>query len=190
MTVEASTPRTARDALLTELLSDIGNLHDDVKAIPSLLRLSMSDSLEIIANAVADAEATAQTLQEATKEAIQSTAARVALEAGVELAGAIQQSLERTFEPSLTRASTRIDEMEQRLKSLSGSVRDTHATRINYIILIGFVVAMLLSLGGMFWVAAIAQQNSDTNKWFYGEYKAQRAIIDTLPLEVKKRFVN
>ena len=188
MTSEVATPRTARDALMIELLSDLGNVHDDIKGIPAILKLSISDSLEIIAIAVADAETTAQKLKDATTEAIQATAARAAFEAGSELSSAIHLSLERTFEPALQKASTKIEGLEQKLKGLSVNVRDVHATRINYIVLIGFVVAMVLALLGMTWLTVISKQNDETNKWFYNEYKTQRAIIESLPAEVKSKF--
>ncbi|MBJ2293288.1 hypothetical protein JFT44_25545 [Pseudomonas sp. MF5691] len=186
---ETAPPRTARDALMIELLSDLGNVHDDIKAIPELLKLSISDSLEIIAIAVADAESTAQKLQDATKEAIQTTATRVAFEAGSELSGAIHVSLERTIDPALHKASIKVEELEKRIKGLSGSIRDAHATRMNYIMLVGFVFAMVLTLCGMTWLTIISKQNDETNKWFYDEYKAQRDIINSLPADVKSKFV-
>jgi hypothetical protein len=61
-------PATARDALIIELLSDVGRLHDDIKGIPKMLELSMRDSLDIVADAVEDAEDTALLLQKSTKK--------------------------------------------------------------------------------------------------------------------------
>jgi len=181
-------PRTARDALLIELLSDVGRVHDAIKGIPDVFKLSMSDSLEIIAQAVGDAEATAKILQDATNESIKATAARVAFEAGSELSSAIQQSLSRTFEPALNRASTNIDDLQKRVEKLSGNMRDVHATRINYILLIGFVITLLAAMGAVSWLAMVSQENNDTNKWFYAEYKVQRGIIETLPPDMKRKF--
>jgi hypothetical protein len=181
-------PRTAREALLIELLSDVGRVHDAIKDIPGVFKLSMSDSLEIIAQAVGDAETTAKHLQEVTNESIKATATRVAFEAGSELSGAIQQSLERTFEPALNRASAKIDALQKRVETLSGNIRDVHATRINYILLIGFVITLLSAMGAVSWLAMVSQDHSDTNKWFYAEYKAQRGIIESLPPDIKRKF--
>ncbi len=188
MSEELIAPRTARDALMIELISDLGNVHDDIKAIPALLKLSISDSLQIIATAVAEAESTAQKLQEASKESIEATATRMAFEAGAELSSAVHQSLEKTFEPALNKASAKVAELERRLESLSGVVRDKHTLRMNYILISGFVFSMLLSLCGVTWLAVISKQNDDTNKWFYNEYKEQRAVINSLPSEVKRKF--
>jgi hypothetical protein len=71
---------------------------------------------------------------------------------------------------------------------VSGSVRDTHATRFNYIVLAGFVVTASIMIGGMTWMAFASQDANETNKWFYNEYKTQRGIIDGLPPDLKKRF--
>ncbi|MBU4630937.1 hypothetical protein HRJ41_26035 (plasmid) [Pseudomonas sp. BF61] len=188
MSEDNSAPQTARDALITELLSDVGRIHDDIKAIPKMLELSLSESLEIIAKAVGDAEATAQQLQEASAQAIQATATQLAFEAGTELTGAIQKSLERTFEPALARASAKIDALEERVKSLSGNLRDTDATRTNFVLLVGFVASVIVMLCGLAWIGVLAHSNNDTNKWFYDEYKSQRAIIETLPPEISRKF--
>lgn len=188
MNKEPQGPRTARDALITELLSDIGRVHDDIKAIPIMLKISLTDSLEIIANAIGNAEATAQQLQEAATASIQTTATNVALEAGSALSNAIHMSLERTFEPALTRATAKVDDLEQRVKSLSGNVRDAHATRMNYIVLIGFVTTTLIMLGAVSWMAVLSHENNNANKWFYDEYKTQRTVIETLPAEIKRKF--
>lgn len=181
-------PPTARDALIIELLSDVGRLHDDIKAIPKMLELSMRDSLDIVADAVEDAEDTALLLQKSTKEVIQATAAKAGVDVGIEMSTAIHQSLERVFEPSLNRASIKIEELEKRILDLSGNIRDTQATRFNYIVLAGFVASALAMVCSMGWIAVKAQDVNETNKWFYNEYQAQRAVIDTLSPDLKKHF--
>lgn len=188
MNDQVEVPRTARDALLIELLSDVGRVHDAIKEIPAIFKLSMSDSLEIIAQAVGDAESTAKNLQEMTNESIRATASRVAFESGSELSNSIQQCLERTFEPALNRASAKVEELQKRVEKMSGNTRDVHATRFNYMLLGGFILTLLIALSAMSWLAIASQENNETNKWFYNEYKAQRSIIDSLPADVKKKF--
>lgn len=183
-----SFPASARDALIAELLSDVGRLHDDIKGIPKLLQLSLKESLEIVANAVEDAEETAVLLQQTTKEAIHAATSKAALEVGVELTGAIHQSLERAFEPALQRASSKVEALEQRIVSMSGNVRDAQATRLNYLLLAGFVTLAVVMVSAMGWLAYKAQDVNETNKWFYEEYKAQHKIIESLPDDIKKKF--
>lgn len=190
MSARETVPSTALEALVVELLGDVGKLHDDIKAIPKDLKLSMRDSLDIIADAVEDAEDTALQLQKSTKEIIQATAGKAGIDVGVEMSTAIHQSLERVFEPALNRAAAKVDGLEQRIKNLSGSIRDTQATRFNYVLLAGFVAISIIMVGAMAWIAITTQDVNETNKWFYQEYKAQKAVIETLPADIKKRFVH
>lgn len=183
-------PTTARDALVIELLSDVGRLHDDIKAIPKVLELSMSDSLNIVANAVEDAEKTALVLQETTKDAIRAVTAKAAFDAGAELSTAIHQTLERILDPALNKASVQILSLESQVAKISGNVRDRHATRFNYMMLAGLIITVLMMIGAMAWLAVVSQDANETNKWFYNEYKTQRAIIESLPPDIKKRFVS
>lgn len=178
----------ARDALIAELLGDVGRLQDDVRAIPSLLSLSMSDSLRIVADAVEDAEKTAHSLQTSTKDLIQATSAKAGIDLGIELADAIHRSLHKVFEPALASAACKIESLEAKVTAMSGQVRDAHAVRWNYILLASFVtlaLAMVVSLG---YVAVKAQSAQETNKWFWQEYQAQQSVISTLPPDIKRKF--
>jgi hypothetical protein len=181
-------PATARDALITELLSDVGRLHDDIKGIPKLLELSMRDSLDIVADAVEDAEDTALLLQQETKDLIQATTTKAGLDVGLKLSEAIHESLDRVFEPALNRAAVKIDQLETRLTALSGNIRDTQATRFNYLMLAGFVVLAAIMLSGMTWLAFKSQDVNETNKWFYEEYKAQNNLLEKIPTSIKEKY--
>lgn len=110
------------------------------------------------------------------------------MDIGIELTAAIHKSLERVFEPALNRAADRVDSLESRLKALSGNVRDTQATKFNYLILAGFMAVTVAMIAAMGWIAVKSQDVNETNKWFYNEYKSQRAVIDTLSPDIKKRF--
>lgn len=178
----------ARDALIAELLGDVGRLQDEVRAIPNLLSLSMSDSLRIVADAVEDAEKTAHSLQTSTKDLIQATSAKAGIDLGIELADAIHRSLHKVFEPALVSAAGKIESLEAKVTAMSGQVRDAHAVRWNYILLASFVtlaLAMVVSLG---YVAVKAQSAQETNKWFWQEYQAQQSVISTLPPDIKRKF--
>lgn len=178
----------ARDALIAELLGDVGRLQDEVRAIPNLLSLSMSDSIRIVADAVEDAERTAHSLQTSTKDLIQATSAKAGIDLGIELADAIHRSLQKVFEPALASAAGKIESLEAKVTAMSGQVRDAHATRWNYILLAGFVTLALAMIVSMGFVAVKAQSAQETNKWFWQEYQTQQSVISTLPPEIKKRF--
>lgn len=188
MNDQVTMPATARDALITELLSDVGRLHDDVKRIPKLLELSMRDSLDIVADAVEDAEDTALSLQKSTKDFIQAATTQAGIDVGLRLSEAIHESLSRAFEPALNKATVKIDQLESRIEKVSGNLRDSHATRFNYIVLAGFVVVTAIMVGAMSWLAFEAQDVNETNKWFYQEYKEQHKVLDSLPQSIKDKY--
>lgn len=50
------TPRTTRDALIHELLGDVGRLHDQVKALPDAFKESVAPTLGALTLAVKDAK--------------------------------------------------------------------------------------------------------------------------------------
>jgi hypothetical protein len=181
-------PSTVRDALIAELLSDVGRLHDDIKGIPKLLELSMRDSLDIVADAVEDAEDTALLLQKETKDLIHATTSKAGLDVGLKLSEAIHESLDRVFEPALNRATIKVEQLETRLAALSGNIRDTQATRFNYMMLVGFLLLAAIMLGGMTWLALKSQDVNETNKWFYQEYKTQNNLLERIPTVVKDKY--
>lgn len=181
-------PGTARDALIGELLGDVGHVHDEIKAIPKLLEQSMRDTLNLVADAVEDAEDTVFELQKQTKEYAEAAATKAGLDLGVQLSNAIHTSLDQAFEPALLRASSKLENLEILITKASGNLRDTHATRFNYIILASFMVLVVIMICSLAWLSIKAQDVNETNKWFYNEYKAQRKTIDSLPESVKHKY--
>ncbi|KPW08301.1 Uncharacterized protein ALO90_01168 [Pseudomonas amygdali pv. aesculi] len=168
----------------------MGHLHDSIKNIPRLLELSMDDSLRIVADAVEDAEDTALFLQESTKELIQATTTKAGLDVGIKLSEAIHDSLANAFEPALNRATVKIEQLENRVSALSGNLRDTQAARFNHMMLAGLVVMAAMMIGGMTWIAIESQDVNETNKWFYQEYKEQRALLEKIPTGIKDKYKN
>jgi predicted PurR-regulated permease PerM len=64
MSDDILTPRSKRDALMAELLGDVGNVHDLIKSLPDELSKSLNVSLENIAASVEEAEKTSVELCE------------------------------------------------------------------------------------------------------------------------------
>ena len=63
------TPRTTRDALIHELLGDVGRLHDQVKALPDAFKESVTPTLGALALAVKDAKGSIEQAGKAEKAA-------------------------------------------------------------------------------------------------------------------------
>ncbi|ERT14910.1 hypothetical protein [Photorhabdus temperata] len=59
MQYDEKIPRTARDALIIELLGDVGTIHDQIKNLPTEIEQAISGSIKLVADAVEDAENTA-----------------------------------------------------------------------------------------------------------------------------------
>ncbi|KPW85225.1 hypothetical protein ALO75_200136 [Pseudomonas syringae pv. coryli] len=47
-----------------------------------------------------------------------------------------------------------------------------------------------IMVGGMTWIAIESQDVSETNKWFYQEYKAQRALLEKIPTGIQEKYRN
>lgn len=77
----AAQPKTARDALIHDLLGDVGKLHDLIKALPGEMQTALSPSLGALVGASKEAQATIAQLAEAQKVSIGqfSAAEKVAL---------------------------------------------------------------------------------------------------------------
>lgn len=70
-----NTPRTTRDALLIDLLGDVGRLHDQLKAIPQAFKENLAPSLGALTLASKEAQAAIHQLGAAEKASISNFAA-------------------------------------------------------------------------------------------------------------------
>uniref|UniRef100_A0A1A9VZG1 Uncharacterized protein n=1 Tax=Glossina brevipalpis TaxID=37001 RepID=A0A1A9VZG1_9MUSC len=68
MSQENKTPRIARDTLITELLGDLGVVHDEIKKPPSKIENVLADSIRLVAKSVNDVESTAEKIKTETQE--------------------------------------------------------------------------------------------------------------------------
>lgn len=68
MSQENKTPRTARDALIIELLGDLGVVHDEIKKSPSNIENVLADSIRLVAKSVNDVESSAEKIKIETQE--------------------------------------------------------------------------------------------------------------------------
>lgn len=68
MSQENKTPRTARDALIIELLGDLGVVHDEIKKLPSNIENVLADSIRLVAKSVNDVESSAEKIKIETQE--------------------------------------------------------------------------------------------------------------------------
>jgi len=61
-------PRTAQQALIAELLDEVGLVHDAVKALPDAMRVSLKPTIDVINDSIVEARALTEELREARSE--------------------------------------------------------------------------------------------------------------------------
>ncbi|PLY35812.1 MULTISPECIES: hypothetical protein [Pectobacterium] len=142
MSEEEKDPRTARDALIIELLGDVGRLHDEIKMLPKVINDSISESLELLARAVSEAENTAEKLKSESQTLMEEKAKSEVNRISDELSNAVKTSIDKQVADSLDRSKNDLDQIQSKIKFLSNNIRDKNSTILNYILatsLLGFI---------------------------------------------------
>lgn len=132
---ETKTPRTTRDALMIELLGDLGVVHDLIKELPDNINTAVSGSLEHIADAVEEAEKTASVLSEEInlqKEAVI-----------LQLNEAVKLTLESQAKETLAGLKNSVQEIELKIKRFE--LADPKSRRLNAVLASALVITLLLS---------------------------------------------
>ncbi len=130
---------TAQEALIAELLGDVGRLHDHIKALPVALQESVAPSLEAVAVATAEAQQTIDKYAEAQKAMIRQQAAL---------------RLNEELEKACSRAV-------QLIEDTAKSNRNVNASR--WFAMAGAVCLAIAGLGfaAGYWFAATSIENAD-----------------------------
>jgi len=148
MNKENISPRTARDALIIELLGDVGSIHDEIKELPNLLKVSLSESLKMIADAVEEAEKTAEKLKEETQAALATSSQAQLHQVQENIGELVKSSVDTAVEKSLSGAQAKIETLEDRIYSVTARIKKHNPAIMNYvlaIIMTAMIVTMLFS---------------------------------------------
>jgi uncharacterized phage infection (PIP) family protein YhgE len=111
---------TAQEALIAELLGDVGKLHDAIKALPDKLNESVTPTLEAIANATKDANAAINQQADEIDQRIAEHAALVVAQAllpsfeNVEAGAERVQKLTAQIQQQLTRSEAAVEQLKKR----------------------------------------------------------------------------
>lgn len=171
-------PKTARDALIVELMGDIGIMHDTIKRLPDDIKQSIS----IIAMALEDAEKTGEEI----KNNIQLSLSAVVSSEIEKTKVNIESELKEKLDKALSSATQNILNLEK--KSRTFSVRDKHGTILNYI-LGSITILTIISSAILAYVSYhhTKDANKSANYWFH-QYKQQEAAIKKLPTDTQERL--
>ncbi|WP_174888610.1 hypothetical protein [Candidatus Hamiltonella defensa] len=148
MNKENISPRTARDALIIELLGDVGSIHDEIKELPNLLKVSLSESLKMIASAVEEAEKTAEKLKEETQAVLAASSQAQLHQVQENIGKLVKSSIDTAVEKSLSGAKTEIQTLEDRIDSATAGIKKHNPAIMNYVLAImmtAMIVTMLFS---------------------------------------------
>lgn len=148
MNKENISPRTARDAFIIELLGDVGSIHDEIKELPNLLKVSLSESLKMIADAVEEAEKTAEKLKEETQAVLVASSQAQLHQVQENIGELVKSSVDTAVEKSLSGAQAEIQTLEDRIYSATAGIKKHNPAIMNYVLAImmtAMIVTMLFS---------------------------------------------
>jgi 5'-3' exonuclease len=146
----ATIEEAIKDAKIAELLDDVIAIEKEVKAIPErinseLIHLTetlkslpgeIDSSIKLIASATEEAEKSAESLANATINNIQTQINEI-----------VKESVDSAIKQSLASASKQASDIEQKIKLLSGNIKDKQASMMN--IILGSSLAFLIIIFGV-----------------------------------------
>jgi len=180
-------PRTARDALIIELLGDIGAVHDEIKLLPKNLRDSLRESLEIIANSVETAEKTSEELKTHTIEVLKATSDLQTEKLDKETRIVIEECFSRVIGDEIRKTEKIASNLQETLEKFPNYFGD-QSRRLCFLFaaIAGFSLVTL-----MFGVSILYLQSKSWEQRTIGifdAYQEQQKIIMTLPPEMRDKF--
>ena len=180
-------PRTARDALIIEMLGDIGALHDEIKQLPKNLKGSLRESLEIIADAVEQAEKTAQKLQIDTENNLKAVSELQVEKLDNETRIVLEQTFSRTVNNEIGKTekiALNLQETLQRFPSYFGN----QYKKLCY--LMAAIMALVILFCGFGMTALYLQSKSweQRSVGIFSAYQEQQKIIMSLPDNERAKF--
>lgn len=180
-------PRTARDALIIELLGDIGAVHDEVKSLPANLKGSLRESLELIANAVEEAEKTAQSLKDTTESNLKAVS-QLQIES-------LSKDTRSTIEDIFTKVvSDEIRKTERIASNLQDTLNRFPSYFGNQYKKMFYVMSALLAIVVLMCSLAVGALYIQSKNWeqrsaaVFSAYQDQQKIILTLPDNIRDKF--
>lgn len=151
---EIRAPKTARDALLIELIGDLGVLHDNIKSLPEAINQATAGSIETIANAVEEAEKTASKLSESIEQKKEAVL--------VDLKNSVKQTLDEHAASVFSELEDKVNGLQKRIANFELS--DPKSRRLNIILACTLAFSILLSCSAIFAVYSAAKSTiSDLN---------------------------
>lgn len=180
-------PRTARDALIIELLGDIGAVHDEIKKLPVNLRGSLRESLEHIANSVEEAEKTAQALKLQSETSLKAIADLQVEKLDKDTRTVIEEIFSRSLGNEIQKTekiTANLQDTLQRFPSYFGN----QYKKLCY--LFAAITVLVVVLAGIGITTLYLQSKSweQRSVGIFNAYQEQQNVILTLPDDIREKF--
>ena len=181
-------PRTARDALIIELMGDIGVLHDEIKRLPVTLKESLKDTLNVVANAVEESEKTALQLKNETELSIKSMHEMQMNGLEKETKLFLQDSVMKVLNTEMAKTAELTKNIRNTLNSYPDAFRPK-APVVPLLVLSALVMVSVIGSSYLGW--KMYQQNDELHRnvlQVYMKYEEQQKVIKSLPSEYRNKF--
>lgn len=180
--------RTARDALIIELLGDLGKVHDEVKNLPSNVESALIDTIKIIADSAEKLESSAETTKNETQAALAVLSQKELETTKTKITEVVNESIDKAIKSSLAKANSDIVQLENKIQALSSGLKRKDVTIMNFILAALVTVTLVGAvIGFMFTRGEIAKSRDDVN--FYVKYiQKYTYAVDKLPEKYKKQI--
>ncbi|PII85128.1 hypothetical protein BL250_12505 [Erwinia sp. OLTSP20] len=180
-------PRTARDALIIELLGDIGAVHDEIKQLPKNLKGSLRESLELIADAVEQAEKTAQELQRETQSNLKAVSELEIEKLNKETRSVIEESFSKAINDEMHKTEKIALNLQDTLQKFPSYFGNQYK-KLCY--LMAAILVLVIFVCGFGMTALYLQSKSweQRSVGIFNAYQEQQKIIMTLPDNERNKF--
>lgn len=180
-------PRTARDALIIELLGDIGAVHDEIKQLPVNLKGSLRESLNLIAAAVEEAENTAKTLQQETQNNLSAVSKLQTENLNKETRAVIEDLFTKVVSDEIRKTEKIAISLQDTLNRFPSYFGNQYK-KLCYVM--GALMALVIVICSIGMGALFIQSKSWENRSVavFNAYQEQQKIILTLPDNIRDKF--
>lgn len=172
-------PRTARDALIIELLGDLGSIHDQIKNLPAEIEKAVGGSLTVIADAVEDAEKT--TLQLAQSIDIRKDTVTRDIDI------AVQNSLEKHAAQTFSKMDEKVKNLQHKINRFE--LADPKGRRLSLILAVTIVLLIFLSSAAIYGIYSGANTKIDELNFIIStQDKMEKKGLSVLSPEARSQY--
>lgn len=188
-----------KDQKINDILEDYIALEKEIKEIPEKINDQLADlkkavrelpnelsvGIKTLADGVEEAENSYHTIAEKHRAILYNQLDETKLE----LRQAITTVVDKAISDSLGKAKDKAAELESKVNFFSENIRDSHSTRLNYILSLALLLITIVFGIGLYSIYDIAIENKNEAGLWYKKYQEQQKTINNLPLDIQKKLI-